>query len=180
MSITLKTAEKTDYKQIKKLYVNAFPPEERPPFFMLKRGEKRGFGDMLTAWDGDEFIGFVYLVVGDDTAYLFFLAIDENKRGRGYGSDILGAVAKIYKEKKIFLAREQLDEAAENYEERVRRHSFYLKNGFVDLPIKIKEASVTYDVMGIGGNVTSEEYDKLITHWCGKFMRKFVDMRIIE
>lgn len=180
MNITLEKSQKSDYKQIKKLFVKAFPPEERPPFFMLKRGIKKGAGIMLTARDGDEFVGFVYLLCHGDTAYLFFFAIQADRRGSGYGSAVLGRLKEMYKGKRVFLARETLDECAENYSERVRRHGFYLRNGFEDMPVKIKEASVVYDVMGIGGGVTAEEYDKLITRWCGRLVRKFVDMRIIE
>ena len=80
---------------------------------------------------------------------------------------------------RIFLAREQLDKSAENYAQRVSRRNFYLRCGFEDLPCCIKEGSVVYDVMGIGGIVTAEEYHKLIKPWAG-FLLKIVDMRIIE
>lgn len=180
MSVTLKKAEKAEYKLIKPLFISAFPPEERPPFFMLKRGAAKGHGDMLIARDGDEFIGFCYLIANDRAGYLFFFAIEENKRGMGYGSAVLSQLRKMYNGKCIFLARETLDETAENYAERKRRHEFYLRNGFSDLSVKIREATVTYDVMSIGGDVTADEYDELITAWCGRFIRKLVKMEIIE
>lgn len=180
MSLVLKKAEKAEYRKIKALFLGAFPPEERPPFFMLKRGVDKGNGDMLTAWDGNEFVGFVYLITNTVVAYLFYFTIEEDKRGMGYGSAILAEIRKIYEGKRIFLARESLDEAAENYAERVRRHKFYLRNGFSDLSVKIREASVTYDVMSIGGDITAREYDGLMTAWCGKLIRKFVCLEIIE
>jgi len=180
MKVMFKKANKKDYKRIKKLFISAFPPEERPPFFILKSKAEKGKGDMLSIYDGEVFIGFVYIVCRLDTAYLFFFAIEADKRGCGYGSAVLVELLKEYEGKRLFLAREQLDENSDNYDERVRRHKFYLKNGFCDLPVKIKEGNVIYDVMGVGGSVTAEEYDLLITQWCGKFMRKFVDMRIIE
>lgn len=179
MSLILKKAEKSEYKFVKALFVSAFPPEERPPFFMLRRGADKGHGDMLTAWDEGEFIGFAYLISNAVVGYLFFFAIEENKRGMGYGSTILSEIRKMYEGKRIFLARESLDETAENYAERVRRHEFYLRNGFSDLSVKIKEATVTYDVMSIGGDVAAKEYDELISAWCGKLIRKFVHMEMI-
>ncbi len=179
MSLILKKAEKAEYKLVKALFVSAFPSEERPPFFMLRRGADKGHGDMLLAWDEDEFVGFTYLISNERTGYLFFFAINEDKRGMGYGSAVLAELRKMYEGKQIFLARESLDEAAENYAERVRRHKFYLRNGFSDLRVKIKEATVTYDVMSIGGDVAPEEYDKLMTAWCGKFIRRFVKMEMI-
>ncbi len=180
MNLTLKKAVKAEYKLIKTLFISAFPPEERPPFFMLRRGADKGHGDMLIARDGDEFIGFCYLISNAVAGYLFFFAIKEDKRGMGYGSAVLAELHKMYGGKRIFLARETLDETAENYGERVRRHEFYLRNGFSDLSVKIKEATVTYDVMSMGGDVAPKEYDELITLWCGKFLRKFVKMEMTE
>ena len=143
MTLTLKKITKDDRKTVKKLYLTAFPKCERPPFFMLNSGVKKGAGDFLVAKDGEVFIGFAYTVIYKDMAYLFYFAIDKEQRGKGYGSAVLGRLKEIYSGKRFFLAREMLDENAENYGERVKRREFYLKNGFADLSVKIKEASVT-------------------------------------
>ncbi len=181
MAITLDDAvSASDYKEIKELYKTAFPAAERAPYFMVKKKAKAGKGTLLIAKDKDAFVGFTYLLCYLDLVYIFYLAIDSSQRGKGYGSAILSALQKKYNGKKIFLAREQLDEKSNNYEQRVKRHVFYLQNGFEDLPCKIKEASVVYDVMGIGGAVSAAEYEALITDWTGKLVRKIVDMRIIE
>lgn len=182
MDVILKNdiTNKLTRKKLKKLYLTAFPAEERAPFFLIMSKAKSGKGDMLAAYDGEEFIGFAYMVCYKDLAYLFYLAVEENKRGKGYGGKILKAVKEKYSGNRIFLAREQLDESAENYTQRVNRHNFYLNNGFTDLPCQIKEANVIYDVMGIGGTVSAAEYEALITPWVGRLLRKIIDMRIIE
>ena len=59
MKVMFKKANKKDYKRIKKLFISAFPPEERPPFFILKSKAEKGKGDMLSIYDGEVFIGFV-------------------------------------------------------------------------------------------------------------------------
>lgn len=179
-NITLKKAQKADYKEIKRLFKSAFPAKERPPFFIMKAKANQGKGEMLVARDNDTFIGFAYLVCYRDMAYLFFLAIDDSKRGMGYGSKILQKLKQKYNKKRLFLAREQLDKSSENYDERVKRHNFYLKNGFTDLPYKLKEANVTYDVMSNATMITPNEYDALISRWTGKLIGRFIDMRIIE
>ncbi len=178
MQVTLERAGAAEYAKIKPLYYSAFPPEERPPFFLVKRKDKSGAGEMLAVKDGEIFVGFAYLICQKDLAYLFFLAIDGSRRGRGYGSAVLAALRERYQGKRLFLAREQLDKSAENYDQRVKRHSFYLKGGFTDLPCKIKEGPVVYDVMGVGGNITAEEYDALIVGWCGKIYKRLVGMEL--
>lgn len=180
MEVELDKIAKSDYKIVKKLYLSAFPKNERPPFFMLKAGVKKGAGDFFVARDGELFVGFAYTVIYKDLAYLFYFAIDDALRGKGYGSAVLTELKRIYGEKRFFLAREMLDKDAPNYDERVKRREFYLKNGFTDLPIKIKEVSVTFDVMGIDCTVKKEEYDAMMTAFCGKLIRRFVDMRLIE
>ena len=179
-NIILREASKADFKVIKKLYIKAFPPEERPPFFIMRTKALQGKGKFLIAESGSTFIGFAYLVTHLDMAYLFYFAIDESKRGMGYGSKTLQLLQEKYKGKRLFLAREQLDENAGNYEERLKRHSFYLHNGFIDLPCRLKEANVIYDLMSNGEMIAPSEYDALISQWSGKFMKKIIDMRIID
>lgn len=167
-------------KKVKKLYLGAFPKEERVPFMLLAAREKKGNGELLEIKDGNTFVGMVSVLRYKDLAYIFYLAIDDGLRGMGYGSSVLTALKERYSDCRIFLAREQLDETADNYEQRLSRHRFYQRNGLVDLKCRITEQGVVYDVMGIGDEVTAEEYEALITEWAGKFFRKIFNMHIIE
>lgn len=181
----LREAIGSDRGKVRALYHAAFPAEERPPFFLFMDRAKKRRADLLVAEENSRFIGFACLLsrkeaLPGDPAYLFFLAVEEKERGMGYGGKILNALKERYAGRRIFLAREQLDPAAENYEERLKRHEFYLKNGFSDLPCRIREAGVTYDCMGVGGPVAPEEYKALISHWAGPLIQRFVDMRLLE
>ena len=178
--ITLRTSDKDDNRKIKQLFRSAFPPDERPPYFLLNWKAKRGKAQMLVAKEDNTFVGFVYLVTYLDLVYLFFLAVDESRRGCGYGSKILIALKEKYRGNRIFLAREPLNPDVENYAQRVSRHDFYLKNGLVDLPMKIKEGPLIYDTMGIGGNISADEYHALICAWGGKLIPRLIDMRMMD
>ncbi len=179
MDLILANAAPAEIKQIKELYFSAFPKEERAPFGMMTRKARQGKGRMLAAKDGDTFAGFAYIIENADCAYLFYLAIISGARGRGYGSAVLGKLRETYKGKRLFLARESLDPASDNYDQRVRRHEFYLRNGFEDLACKIREYKVTFDVMSIGGNITPDDYKEIMTPWCGKFLVKYAPMKLI-
>lgn len=180
MNLTLASATTAEIKQIKELYNTAFPKDERAPFGLMTRRARQGKGRMLAARDGDRFVGFAYIIENAACAYLFYLAIVPETRGAGYGSAILGKLREMYKGKRLFLARESLDPASDNYEQRVRRHEFYLRNGFEDLACKIREYKVTFDVMSIGGEITPEDYKEIMTPWCGKFLVKFAPMKLID
>lgn len=180
-SLTQLTASSPEYKQVQSLFLSAFPKEERPPFRLLKRRAAQGRGDMLCAKEDDAFVGFAYMICHDDLAYLFFLAVDEGQRGKGYGSAILSAIKERYAQCRIFLAREMLDPSASNIDQRVKRRAFYLRNGFLDLPCRIKEADVVFDAMSMDGRgITAPEYHALIVNWTGRLRLLFVDMRLIE
>lgn len=170
--------DKDIWKKLKKLYVGAFPADERAPFYLLKKNAKKGRGEMLAAYDNNKLIGMVYIIGNTDLGYLFYFAIIPELRGKGYGSKILSLLHERYSSGRLFLAREMLDKSADNYSQRVRRHEFYLKNGFTDLNATIKEGSVVYDVMITGGKVSPQEYADLMQHWAGKLICRIVGFEL--
>lgn len=166
--LTITPCTKNDLPLFRRLYLTAFPQEERAPWWLLKRRASQHRAEALEALDDGKFAGLAYVVTLDDMAYLFYLAVAEEQRGQGTGGRIIAALRERYPDKRLFLAREQLDPAAENYPQRESRHQFYLNNGFEDWGTLIKEGPVTYDVMGIGKSVTPPEYKALMTSWTGK------------
>ncbi|WP_124100120.1 GNAT family N-acetyltransferase [Ruminococcus sp. Marseille-P6503] len=182
MSVELKKADKktSDYRKIKKLYKKAFPAEERAPFFLLSAKAKKERVDFWGLYDGDKWVGLMYVVNYADLSYVFYFAVSESERGRGYGSEALKAAKAEYKGRKLFLAIEQLDPDAENYGERVRRKQFYQRNGFEELGQKLREASVIYELLGIGGAVGAEEYDFMMKEYLGRILSRLAVMKIID
>ena len=174
------TPKSKNLRKIKKLYKTAFPKDERAPFWLLTKRAKSDCADFWALYDGEEFIGMAYVVRYEALAYLFYLAIDDGKRGKGYGTKAITELKARYGGGKLFLALEQLDESAPNYEQRLKRHAFYESCGLHDLPHKIKEASVVYAVMGFGEAVEPEEYEEMMKRYLGGFLYKTVDVRMID
>ena len=176
----LRRANKNDYRSIKKLYISAFPRDERAPFFMLKKRAFQGKAEMLAAEENGEFIGFAYAITYRDMVYVFYLAVAKGKRGQGYGGKILGLLKKHFEGKALFLAREQLDDKAENIRERINRRNFYLANGFKDLPYRIREATVIYDLMSTDEEINIKDYNILIKDWAGPVLSRLVKLEVLE
>ena len=175
----IQNGSEADADLIRNLYHRAFPEDELVPWNIFIRKAKRSFVDLWSISNDVEWIGFACLVKDETLAYLFFLAIDEAQRGRGHGHKVLRALRQRYAGQKLFLAREMLDPAADNYEERLRRHDFYLSCGLKDLPYHIKEAGVVYDIMGFDDPVEPEEYDHLMNRYAGPIGKLLVERRII-
>ena len=112
-------------------------------------------------------------------SYVFYFAVDDKKRGKGYGTAILRAAQKKYSGRRLFLAIEEVDEKYDNYKQRTDRLKFYERAGFIRTGQKMQEGKVIYDLMGIGGRVSNKEYRRLIRSFAGLVLL-FFTMRIIE
>ena len=113
-------------------------------------------------------------------AYVFYLAVEKEMRGRGLGTQAVRALIRAYEGKRLFLALERLDETAPNYAQRLSRHAFYERCGLRDLPHYIKEANVVYAIMGTGGPIRPEEYNAMMRAYAGPVFGRFVDLGIVE
>ncbi len=174
---------KLNRKGLKEIYKEAFPREEKIPFWMLKMLARGSRGEFYGVYDQDELAGLVYNVHYKDIIYISYLAVDDTKRGSGYGSRILQTIQKKYSDSRIFLCIEEMDPNAENYEQRVRRKAFYESNGFKMLPFQVKEGIVMYDSMCVADRepeITRKECDELMKHYFGMwtfviYVKKYTD-----
>ena len=130
-------------KKIKALCIRAFPREERPPFFLIRKRAEQGRAECWSLYDGKAWAGFAYVLREGGLAYLFLLAIDEAKRGQGLGTQTIGTLLRQYDGCRFFLALEKMDPSAPNYEQRQKRHDFYIHCGLKDLPFHLTEAAVS-------------------------------------
>lgn len=172
MKISLKRVNflSKDMAELKKLYLSAFPEDERAPLFILASKARRSGVDFWSLYADGKWFGLAYAITVNDLTYLFYLAVSEEMRGRGFGSRAIQALMKKYSGNRFFLALEQPDESAENYSERLKRRQFYINNGLVPLNITIREGNVTYDVMGTGGEIDPAEYTGMMKSYLGAFL----------
>ena len=183
-------SQKSDLAAIERIYTESFPDNERAPMKLLKKRAAAGKADFLAVCEGEQVVGMAYVVCLRDLAYLFYLAVDKQYRGKGYGTATIKALLKKYSGKRFFLALEQLDRSAENYSQRLKRREFYKSCGLTDLPFRLKEGPVTFAAMGgiydentcrISGDMTvsAAEYRELMTRYMGIIMRCIVDVRLL-
>ena len=168
---------RADYKRIKQIYFEAFPKHERVPFFMLKKAVKKGKAEILTASEMKNILAFAYVILYHDLVYVFYFAVIEELRDKGIGSVLLKYLLEHYEGKRIFLAVEQLNETAADNKIRVRRKSFYIRNGFKELEYKIQEKGTIFDVLATRKDVSILEYKNMFYFFGGKTFDMF--MKII-
>lgn len=163
---------------VRALYSSAFPKKEQTPFFFLKNRSRNGRTRFWGIYENGEFIGLTYLIFYCDIVYVYYFAVAENMRGKGYGSRILKAVCRRYEGMRIILCIEPVDECTDNYSQRAARLRFYEKNGFSLSGILVRERGVDYDALCYGGNVEAEELEELMLSYVGDFLACFVELEV--
>lgn len=157
-------------KKVKKLYNSAFPKEERIPILLLKLLARKNKAKFYGIYDNKKFVGLVYNVYYKDIIFIYYLAIDKESRGQGYGSKVLEFIKQKYSQYRIILSIEPVDKNANNYEQRIKRKEFYTKNGFRDANYTIKERNIIYDMLYCNKKVTLQEFQELIKNYFGKIL----------
>lgn len=165
------TIKENDFKSIKETYKEAFPKEERMPFFMFKILTRDKTSKLYSFYENGNFIGFAYCIYYKDLMYILFLAVNNKIRAKGYGSKILSEICKIYKNYRIILFSEELTKDCDNYEQRLRRVKFYEKNNFYISGVKICEVGVKYDILSYNRiKFSKDEYMELFKNYLGKII----------
>lgn len=163
-------------EDIKQLYMDAFPFDERIPFYiMVSVGNDRGV-EFLSIYDDDTWLGFIHTLVGEKLSYIFYFAIDGGLRQSGYGSKIIREYKKIHP--KLSLAIEPIEEDSDNIKQRKKRLEFYEKNGFETLDTKVVEMGVEFELMGAKGmEIKESDYKSLVKKFFDSFDK---DKRVLS
>lgn len=156
------TQESRFWEKVNALAKEAFPPEEYlAPTELVRMAGSENF-DFLALLDGDAFVGFMVVMLYEDMAYLFFLAIDADSRGRGYGSRAIETLKAEYPDKIQTVDFEMLDEAAPNRKQREKRRSFYLRNGYRETGLFLSYLGVDYEVFCMGERFDTDTFKAMM------------------
>ena len=169
-------------KDLVKIYETSFPKSERIPYENLLRiMEEAEFpveylaheeGGGLFLGNGD-LVGLSITAELDDYDWIWYLAVREVCRGKGYGKQLLQIVKQrcydaSYRVKPIIIEVESPDQPeCNNKEEREWRYKFFLDQGFRDTGVTYEYRGVKYNIMSSSNDpFTKEDYDKILeTLW---------------
>ncbi len=133
-------------QEIKDIYVSSFPKEDRMPFVLMIMMSYLWHTKFLAFYD-DVLCGFVYMATIGKQSFVMFMAVNENLHSKGYGSRILEIIQSMHSNNKIIISIELCDENTADYEQRVRRKSFYLKNGYSETGYFMKLGSKKQEII---------------------------------
>ncbi|MEO0538684.1 MAG: GNAT family N-acetyltransferase [Cyanobacteria bacterium P01_A01_bin.123] len=171
-------ADKENSTKIKSLYENAFPKNERAPFWFLRHKAKQSNVSFNSLYDDESWIGLLYTIEYRDIILVFYFAIDAACRSGGYGTKVLTALRENHPDKRIVLNIEQIDERADNYAQRVKRKRFYGKNGYTSTGIIVEELGQPFEMLISGGSITPEETREVYRSLLGKILSLLPVLRV--
>lgn len=148
---------KLSNKNVKKIYFDSFPKEERMSFLMMVLMTKITHTDFLAFYDKGKLCGFIYSATMENITFIMFLAVDKNIRSKGYGSKILEEIQRLYPNNKIIIPIERSDVEATNINDRIRRKNFYSKNGYIDTGYLIKLSKTEQEIIIKNGIFDKDE-----------------------
>ena len=163
-------------EDVRRLYESAFPKEEQIPWKDLMRLMKTmsldftvyyedcdGFADDKSAAGSSRLLGLTIVYPRPQFNWFWYFAVPEELRGQGIGQRILTQLIEKYKGKSNILDMESPEQVCENSEQRMRRHAFYLRNGFRDTGVGKSFKGIDYTIMMNGeGTFTQRDYDLII------------------
>ncbi len=154
------------------LYLQSFPKCERKPFSIILKMQKKGKTDLWYAEKNGKFAGFGATINGSEIILLDYFAIAKKRRGKGIGSEMLGALRNLYPEKGFFLEIEKVYPDAANFDETNRRKNFYLSNGMAETGTDAKLFGVDMELLGFDCHLTFDEYREFYRVNYGEFAAK--------
>ncbi len=162
--------------KIYRLYRKAFPVYERKPFSMIRKLYRENRGDVWYCTADEKFAGLATTVNGDDAVLIDYLAVSEKARGSGVGSEILKQIRDKYMGKGVFLEIESVYEECDDIENRIKRKSFYIKNGMQSMNILVLLFGVEMELMGFDYAMSFEQYKAFyhdnISPWASEHVEK--------
>ena len=145
--------------KIRFIYETSFPEIERIEFDEIVNC-KFPNSKLLGIFNDKALIGFTYISVLGDFAYIIYLAIDQEQRNKKYGSESLNEIYNLYKDKTKVLC---VEKPLSNTDISTRRIEFYKRNGF-------ELADFEFEIFGqVYYSMYNGEYNK----------QKFIDFLLV-
>ncbi|MCF0105933.1 MAG: GNAT family N-acetyltransferase [Holdemanella sp.] len=148
------TSSLSNYEEIKTLYIQSFPENERQPFdtlFTSKKIEGYAF------YEKETFYGLAIIACANQIAHIIYLCVKEEARNKGYGQMILKHITKIKEGYPIIV---DIEEVYDDNEIKKKRKCFYLKNGYYETSIRYTWQKERYEILSTEKDFTREDFIK--------------------
>ncbi len=148
----------SDWLRLRRLYVRAFPREERKPFFVILGMYRRGNSDMWCIRERGRVTGLAFTVNSPRIILLDYLAVDARCREKGVGTWAMGRLMEHYRDRGLVVEIESTLEKTPDIQQRQRRKAFYEHCGMVSRTVEAEVFGVRMELMEHNCSLSFEDY----------------------
>ena len=162
------------YRQaIINLYLQAFPIEERKPVDLLFTHAESEKSDIyIITDDTGAFSGFFVTIYNDSIMIIEYLAISNQARGKGIGSQAISWLVKTFPTHNLVVEIEETQVQAEDLDLRLKRRYFYEKHDFVFINQSIQFFDIHLELMATRPDLNYHDYIGPYEYLYGSDIRK--------
>lgn len=158
----VQAVKKQQLRAVRRLYLTAFPRNERKPFWLILKKRRDGVFEILAIEsDSGEFQGLAVTIHYKDMVLLDYFAIEPQNRGGGVGSTALKLIQERYAGKRLLLEIESTQETCADLPQRERRKAFYLRNSMQVMPYTVELFGVNMEILTYACTVSFAEYHEI-------------------
>ena len=165
-------ADSPDLPVLKKLYEEAFPEGERPlgidDFFAYQNQLPVEILGIYPDEAPGSFAGFFLILENESFVYLLFFAVCPDKRSSGIGGKAIIALREYCGNKQLTFSYESTFQESDNAEQRERRRSFYLKNGFYETGWFAKLGATEFIIASSQKEFDKDNFIKRLDKFCNR------------
>lgn len=165
MNLTVKPISRRspDYEQFKNIQLSSFDRKELVPMWLLHLMAKSKHANYLGIYDGDEPIAITFTIESTEMVYLLYVAVREDLRNRGYGSEIVRSILKHANGRELSLNAEYPGEDAPDDDIRTRRLRFYERLGIYQSGWGCTSVGISYAVLSTNKELNIEVLNKTVS-----------------
>lgn len=161
----------------RRLYETAFPAGEKIAWDDLLRLVEEMHLDFTAYYENGQLVGLTIVFPRPSFNWLWYFAVVDELREQGYGHRILSQLIERDPGQPCVVDMESPEQPSDNIEQRRRRHTFYLRNGFRDTNLYHSYNDITMTMMMRGpGTFTMRDWDESVSelkaHWWSKVIKE--------
>ena len=167
------------YKKVNDIYKESFPKEER--YISLNKMIKLDNTELYCLIKEDDVYGIIYTIKYRASIFILYLAVNSSNRSNGYGSYLLKWCLNYYKNYRIFLNIEEINNEKSDMRVRKKRLKFYLNNGFYLTNIISKDEKEKFHVLSNQSEINLNEYielDNYVAEVLGENFSEIVEVKL--
>jgi GNAT superfamily N-acetyltransferase len=170
MDFSIRAILPSDFKRIYKKIKRDFAPGEYAPYTVLYKQLKKGIQQGFLLYAGGDEAAYAVCAAGHPNGFVLvsLLAVYPEYRGRGFGTEFIRELKKIYTDKKGVIVEVEKPEDAKDEDEKTRREkriAFYRKAGFEQIPgIEYSIWTVPMHLMVFPGGILSPREAGAVMH----------------